>query len=410
MQLCGHNSFVKNSAESVRWGNIFKEETMGKRVVVALLVLLIATNVVFAGGSTEAADDDIHIALSAPITGDWSEFGIGFERSVRMAIEQLNADGGVLDGRKFRLSVGDTEGNPQMGTTLAQRFTSDRTVVAQIGPFASSTAMAAQPIFDAEGVVQLSPTASHADFAGGSPWSFGIVGTQRGEGPFNADFAYNHLGLRRVAVLHLNNDFGIDSAHYFSEAFKEMGGEIVDTEFYFDGERDFTAVLTKLAQTNADGLYIVSFYNDGAAINLQRQRIGWDVQVLGTGSLYNDQLIALGGDAVEGVCTATVFYSNDPDPRVVRYVEAFREKYGETPSFHAAVAYDAMMLLADAIERAGSTDRRAIRDAMAATVDFDNAVAGSVTFTPEGDAVKGYRRLVINGGKFQLFDIAGLPD
>ena len=186
---------------------------MAKRIVVGLLVLVVAAGGVFATGQGEraaATDGDIHIALSAPITGDWSEYGIGFDRSVRMAIDQINADGGVLGGRKFRLSVGDTEGNPQMGTTLAQRFTGDRTIVAQIGPFASSTAMASQPIFDAEGMVQLSPTASHADFAGGSRWSFGIVGTQRGEGPFNARFAYDHLGLRRVAVLHLNNDFGID--------------------------------------------------------------------------------------------------------------------------------------------------------------------------------------------------------
>lgn len=377
---------------------------MNRILSVLILSLLVAAGAFASGQAEPAADDDtIHIALSAPITGDWSEYGVNFQRSVEMAIEFINEDGGIL-GRQVRLSVGDTKGNPQESATLAQKWTSDPTVVAQIGAFSSSSSMAAQPIYDAEGMVQLSPTASHADYAGGSEWSFGIVGTQAGEGPFNARFAYEDLGIRRVAVLHLNNDWGIDAAEYFSEAFEDLGGEVVGTEFYFDGERDFTAALTKLRETGADGLYIASFYNDGAAINLQRQRLGWDdVMVLGPTSLYSTQLIELGGDAVEGLYTATGFFTEDTDPEVRAYVEQFTERYGAQPNFHAALAYDAMMLLADAIERAGSTDSAAIRDALAATRDFPG-LTGSITFTPAGDAVKGYRKLVIENGQFQVYE------
>lgn len=371
---------------------------MRKMFVVLLLVILVVMPVL-ATGTTEAGDDTIHVALSAPITGDWSEYGVNFQRSVEMAIEKINADGGVLDGQTFRLSVGDTKGNPQESATLAQKWTSDDTIVAEIGAFSSSSSMAAQPIYDAAGMVQLSPTASHADYAKGSPWSFGIVGTQAGEGPFNAAFAYNDLGIRKIAVLYLNNDWGIDTAKYFSEAFEALGGEVVGEEFYFDGESDFTAVLTKLKETDADGLFIASFYNDGAAINIQRDRLNWDVMVLGPTSLYSPQLIALGGDSVEGLYTATGFFAEDPDPRVREYVETFTQKYGSPPNFHAALAYDAMMLLANAIERAGSTDRTAIRDALAETVDFPG-LAGSITFTERGDANKGYSKLMIENGKF----------
>lgn len=377
------------------------------RMIWTVLLMVALTMGTWAAGEAEApaADDsgEIHVALSAPITGDWSEFGVGFERSVRLAIEEINANGGVLGGRTFRLSVGDTKGNPQEAATLAQLFTSDSTVVAQIGSFSSSSSMAAQPIYDAEGMVQLSPTASHADYAKGSRWSFGIVGTQAGEGPFNARYAYEDLGLRRMAILHINNDWGIDASQYFAEAFEELGGEIVATEFYFDGERDFTAALTKLSETNADGMYMASFYNDGAAINLQRERLGWDVTVIGPTSLYANQLIELGGEAVEGIYTATGFFAEDPDERVQTYVNAYRERYDATPTFHMALAYDAMMLLADAIERAGSTDREAIRDALAETADFPG-LAGTITFTPDGDANKGYRKLTIEGGRFQVLE------
>lgn len=371
------------------------------RSVIIVLVILVSVSPLFAGGAREA-DDTIHIALSAPITGDWSEFGINFRRSVELAISELNAAGGVL-GRQVRVSVGDTQGNPQQAATLAQQWTSDPTIVAQIGPFASGPAMASQPIYDAAGMVQLSPTASHTEYAGGSRWSFGIVGTQAGEGPFNANYAYNEIGIRNIAILHINNDWGIDTAHFFSRAFEDLGGTVTRTEFYFEGESDFTAVLSTLRESGADGLFIASFYNDGAAINIQRARLGWNVPVLGPTSLYSPQLIALGGDAVEGLYTGTGFFTPDPDPAVRRYVEAFEAAYGALPNFHAALAYDAMMLLADAIERAGSTESEAIRTAMAATADFPG-LTGSITFTPSGDAVKGYRMLRIQNGEFVIYE------
>lgn len=373
--------------------------TILRTITVALLVVAVVTPL-FAGGAREA-DDTIHVALSAPITGDWSEFGINFRRSVELAIDELNSAGGVL-GRQVRLSVGDTQGNPQQAATLAQQWTSDPTIVAQIGPFASGPAMAMQPIFDSAGMVQLSPTASHTEYAGGSPWSFGIVGTQAGEGPFNANYAYNEIGIRNIAILHINNDWGIDTANFFTRAFEGLGGRVTRTEFYFEGESDFTAVLASLRESGADGLFIASFYNDGAAINIQRDRLGWNVPVIGPTSLYSPQLIALGGQSVEGLFTGTGFFTPDPDPAVRRYVEAFEAQFGALPNFHAALAYDAMKLLADALERAGSTDSEALRTAMAATRDFPG-LTGSITFTPAGDAVKGYRMLQIRDGEFVVY-------
>ncbi len=375
-----------------------------RKSLFSLTILMIVTAVlpVFSTGTRESGDSSIHIALSAPITGDWSEYGVNFERSVTMAIDKLNEAGGVL-GRQFSLSTGDTKGIPQEAATLAQKWTSDPSIVAEIGPFSSSSSMAAQPIYDSMGMVQLSPTASHADYAGGSTWSFGIVGTQSSEGPFNAAFAYDDIGIRNVAVLHLNNDWGIDTAQYFTKAFETMGGTVTDVEFYFDGESDFTAVLTKLKDSGADGLFMAAFYNDGAAINIQRKRLGWNVPVIGPTSLYSPQIIELGGDSVEELYTGTGFFAEDPDPVIKDYVDRFRERYGASPNFHAALAYDAMMLLADAIKRAGSTDHAAIRDALASTDSFPG-LTGSITFNPDGSATKSYRKLVVKDGKFVPFE------
>jgi branched-chain amino acid transport system substrate-binding protein len=343
--------------------------------------------------------ESIHVALSAPITGDWSVYGTSFQRSVEMAIDMINAEGGVLGGRRFRLSVGDTRGNPTQAAALARNWTSDETIVAEIGAFSSSSSIAAQPVYNAAGMVQLSPTASHRDFANGSPWSFGMVGTQAGEGSFFAAFAYYDLGLRRIAILHINNDWGIDTAKYFSDAFKALGGEIVRTEFFFDGERNFTSVLTRLKNSRADGLFLATFYDDGAAISIERDRLNWDVTVLGPTSMYSPRLIPLGGESVEGLYTATSFFAEKRDPSIRTFVEGYIARYGYRPNFHDALAYDAMFVLADAVERAGSTDRGAIRDALARTRSFPG-ISGSISFSERGEAEKDYCRLVVENGRF----------
>ena len=374
-----------------------------KGIVILIAIALLAMPL-FAGGQQEVSNDDsdtIHIALTAPITGDYSEYGKNFQRSVEMGIDFINADGGVL-GKELVLSVGDSKGDPKESATLAQKWTSDPTIVAQIGDFTSTCCMASQPIYDQAQMVQLSPTASHTDYAKGSTWSFGIVGTQAAEGPFMADFAYNELGLRTIAVININNDWGVDTQKYFCEAFEKLGGKIVAEESYFDGEKDFTAILTKLKASNPDALFMAAMYNDGALISKQRAKLGWDVTVVGPSSLYSEQLLTLGGDAVEGLYTNVSFFTEDPDPKVQSYVTEFEAKYGLKPNFHAALAFDAINLLADAIEKAGTTDRAAIREVLSGTKDFD-ALTGSITFTPVGDAVKQYTRVWIKDGKFEVY-------
>lgn len=378
-----------------------------KKILQSVFILFLLSGLIFsatAGGSKESAKADsgtIHIALSAPITGDYAEYGTNFRRSVEMGIEHINAKGGVL-GKKLILSVGDSKGDPKESATLAQKWTSDPTIVAQIGDFTSTSCLAAQPIFDQAGMVQLSPTASHTKFAQGSKWSFSIVGTQSAEGPFMADFAYNLLKHRRIALIHINNDWGVDTQKYFSESFEKLGGTIVAKENYFDGEKDFTAILTKLRASNPDAIFMAAMYNDGASISNQRAKLGWNLPVLGPSSLYSEQLIKLGGESVNNLFTNVSFFTEDPREDIRSYVTEFQQRYGVKPNFHAALAYDAIQLLADSIKRAGSTDKDKIREALQATKDFPG-LAGSITFTPNGDAVKKYTRVWVSDNKFSIW-------
>jgi branched-chain amino acid transport system substrate-binding protein len=141
------------------------------------------------------AADTIRIGLSAPITGNYAEFGENFKYAVQMAVDEINAQGGLL-GKQIEVVVMDSKGDPKEAATIAQKFVQDKTIVAEIGDFTSTCCLAAAPIYERYGMVQLSPTSSHPDFAPSGKYMFGIVGTQDAEGPFNVKYiAQQHLGF-----------------------------------------------------------------------------------------------------------------------------------------------------------------------------------------------------------------------
>jgi branched-chain amino acid transport system substrate-binding protein len=369
-----------------------------------LLVQALALAVLVIGAAAPAAwsADPIHIGLSAPLTGNYAEYGQLFQKAIDLGVEWINASGGV-QGRPIVIIVGDSRADPKEAAALAHKFTSDTRIVAEIGDFSSTACLAAQPIYDRAGMVQLSPTASHPDFAPGSPWSFGIVGTQAGEGPFMARYAVQKLGKKRIAVLHIKNDWGIVSTDLFVKAAREMGADVVAVESYFESDKDFTGVLTKLRGLKPELLYIPSFYNEAALINKQREKLGWtDVTMMGPGSLYSPKLLEIGGDSVNGLYTSAAFFPKDPRPEVQKFVKGFEAKYKATPNMFAAVAYDTVNLLAFVIAKTGP-DRKAIRDELAKVRDYPG-VTGTITFTERRDVVKEYRRLVIRNGDFTLYD------
>ena len=365
------------------------------------MLLVALTGGLFAAPGSWSAEP-IHIGVSAPLTGNFAEYGQNWQKAINMGVEWINAAGGI-NGRPIEIVYGDSKSDPKDSAALAQKFTSDTRIVAEIGDFSSTASMAAQPIYYRAGLVQLSPTTSHPKWAPGSPWSFGIVGTQAGEGPFMARYAIEKLGKKRIAVLHINNDWGIASKDYFINAAKEMGAQILGVESYFETDKDFTAVLTKLRGLKPELIYVPSFYNEMALLSKQREKLGWpDVAVMGPGSLYSPKLLEIGGDSVNGLYTSAVFFPQDPRPEVQKFVKGFETQYKATPNMFAALGYDAINLLADTIRKAG-TDRKAIRDELVRTKNWPG-VTGNITFTERRDVVKDYRSLVVKNGAFTLYD------
>lgn len=372
---------------------------MNKRRILSLVCLLTFVVAGMPGaGSVFAQQGVVKIGLSAPITGNYAEFGENFKYAVQMAADELNAKGGIR-GRKVEIVVMDSKGDPKEAALIAQKFVQDKDIVAVIGDFTSTSCLAAAPIYERYGLVQLSPTASHPQFAPSGEYMFGIVGTQAGEGPFNVKYiAQEYLGLKSVAVIYINNDWGVATKDYFVKAADEYGLKVTISQPFFEGEKDFTATLTKIRQTNPEGIYIAAMYNEASLIARQIKKMGWNVKMLAPSSVFSDSLLKLGGDAVEGLVTNTFFALNDPDPKVQAFIKEFRRRAGRDPNLHAACAYDSMMILAQAIEKAGF-DRKAIRDALAATKNFQG-ITGSITFTKVGDVVRKYKIMVVENGQW----------
>lgn len=351
----------------------------------------------------QASGEPIQVGLSAPLTGNYSEYGTNWKKAMDIAVEKINAKGGVK-GRPIEIVAEDSKSEPKDSAQIAQKFSSNPKIVATMGDFTSTACMSAQPIYDRAGLVQLSPTASHPEFAPKSQWSFGIIGTQAEEGAFMADYTVKKEAKKKIAVLYINNDWGIAAQQQYVKRAKEDGGEIVATENYFDRDKDFTGVLTKLRGSKPEALYIATMYNDGALMSKQREKLGWnDVTVYGPGSLYSPKLLELGGSAVEGLRTSTIFMITDPRPEVQEFIKAFKARNnGVDPNMFAAIAYDAISILAGAIEKAG-TDRKAIRDELAKTQNYVG-MTGKFGFTERRDVKRDYHYLVVKNGAWTLLD------
>ena len=356
----------------------------------------------FALSAPTLAQEPIVIGVSVPITGQYAESGKSIQAGIELALKELNEAGGI-QGRPLEIVVGDSQGTPDIAKRVARKFVSDPKIVAEIGDFTSGCSMAAQPVYDKAGMTQLSPTSSHPSFAPGSPYSFGIVGTQAGEAPFMARALVERLGKKRLAVAYLDTDWGVAVKEYFVKEATRLGAEIVATESYLDGTTDFSALLKTLRAAQPEAVFLASMIPDAVGISKQRQADGWtDVILAGTPALYTPELVKLGGDALEDLLTFTLFFPKDPRPEVQNFIAAYQTANQTAPNWFAAIGYDTMKLLADAIKQGGA-ERKAIQQALAAVKEY-SGVTGKFTFSEQGDVIREYTLLQVKNGEFVLFN------
>lgn len=349
------------------------------------------------------AQDTVKIGEIASLTGKEASLGQSSHNGTLLAVEHLNAAGGIL-GKKIELIVEDTQSKSGESGTAVRKLISRDKVVALLGEVASSRSLEAAPICQSNKVPMISPASTNPAVTAVGDYIFRTCFIDPFQGPVMAKFARDTLKARRIALMvSTSSAYSVGLAKYFKEAFLAAGGEIVAEQKYTEGEKDFKAQLTAIKALAPDAIFNPGYYNEGALIVRQARDLGVTVPVFGADSWEAEALIELGGKAIEGAYLCSHYSPDDPSPRVRDFVAAYKKRFGAnfSPDSNASLGYDSVLVLADAIKRAGSTDRAKIRDAIAATKNFA-AVTGTITINEKRDASKNAVIVQVRDGRFQF--------
>jgi branched-chain amino acid transport system substrate-binding protein len=350
-----------------------------------------------ASGGPPADGDTLLLGEIGSLTGSEATFGISAQKGIELALQEVNAAGGVK-GKKVAVRVYDSQGKPEEAAQAATRLITQDKVLLIIGEIASSNSLAMAEKAQAAGVPMITPSSTSPSVTQKGDYIFRVCFIDPFQGYVMARFAWEHLKLRRVAVLQDNKSaYSVGLTDVFRRKFSEMGGSITTTESYSKGDTDFRAQLTALKKTRPEAIFVPGYYTDVGIIARQARELGMTVPLLGGDGWESDKLFELGGDALEGSYFSNHYAVDNPDPVLKQFIARYKATYGSVPDSVAALSYDAALLAADAMKRARELTGPAIRDALAATRDFPG-VAGTINLDANRDAVKQAVVLKVEGG------------
>jgi branched-chain amino acid transport system substrate-binding protein len=379
-----------------------EEGIMRKLFIGKFMLLAAAAALMMVSAGPAAAADTIKIGLAAPLTGDAAAYGDNIKAGAELKLEEINAAGGI-NGKKLELVEGDDLCDPKEAGTVGSRFAANKNIVAVLGHVCSSAHLAALPIYVRVGLPAISATATNVTIGEvGKGWSFRTCYTDDYQGQFLARYVKSVLGLDKVGVFYENNDYGIGLKDSFVDEADKVGLEVVATEAYNKGATDFGPQLTKLLALDPEGIFLCGYYQEGGLIANQARKKGFEGPLFGADGIDNQQYLEVGGQGAENTFVTVPFLADVAGPKAQEFVAKFKEKTDRDSDWMSANAYDALGILAAAIEEAGA-DRKGIRDAMAAMDSVDTGYKGAtgVTFFDEkGDCIKNAFVKKVEDGEF----------
>jgi branched-chain amino acid transport system substrate-binding protein len=348
------------------------------------------------------ADAQIKIGEINPISGAIGQYGTTCHRGIALAVEDVNAQGGVL-GQRIELITEDNQSQPGQAATIARKFVTQDKVLAIVGDLTSSATLAAAPIAQQAGVPLVTPTATNPKVTQVGDFIFRICFIDEFQGKVMARFAAEQLKLTKAAVLtDVKQDYSVGLSRFFEGVFTQAGGTVVKTQSYSSGDTDFRAQLTGLRAARPETVFLPGYYPEVGVILRQARQLGLSVPFLGCEAWDNPTLLQVAGKAADGCYFSNHFSADDPAPAVAQFVAHYRQKHGDRPDTFAALGYDAAALLFDAIKRAGKPEPVAVRDALAQTRDYPGAT-GTITINAQRNASKPAVILKIQDGHFIYF-------
>lgn len=376
---------------------------MSRKLCVLLVVVAMLVVSVPVVGAAEP--DVIKIGVFQPMTGALAAGGEQTWEGIELAKEEVNE---VL-GKPIEVVLVDNKSEKVEAANAMARLIDAEGVVGVVGSYGSSLSMAGGEVSEKAGIPVMGCSPTNPLVTKGKDYYFRVCFIDPFQGAVMANYAVNDVGAKTAAIIQdVAQDYSVALSYFFREKFIELTGDsksIVAFTSYQTGDQDFTAQLTDAISKNPDVIFSSGYYGEAALLARQARELGYEGVLLGGDAWDAPELIEIGGDAAEGLVFSTHY---DPEgattPTSKKFVDLYEAKYERAPNAFAALGYDAYMLLVDAIERAGSTDGDAIRDAIAETEKFEG-VTGWITINDEHDAVKSAVVKTVDGGEFKFLAV-----
>jgi branched-chain amino acid transport system substrate-binding protein len=362
-----------------------------KLLVISLTVALAGCppkNEAGGGGTGNAASSggDILVGEYGSLTGPQGTFGTSTHNAIMMAMDEINAAGGV-NGRKIKVLTEDDQSKQEEAANAVTKLISQNNVLAILGEVASSNSLAAAPICQSNKVPMITPSSTNPEITKKGDYIFRTCFTDDYQGENIARYAATQLHDKRAAILtDVKNDYSTGLTATITRIFTSLGGQIVGQQSYSNGDSDFRSQLTAIRAQNPEVIFVPGYYTDVGQIAIQARDLGMKQPLMGGDGWESPKLVEIGGHALDGSMYTNHYFYGDPNPIVRDFVQKYKQRYGSIPDGMAALGYDAARVMADAIKRAKKLDGPSLRDAIAATKGFQG-VTGTITIGPERDAV-----------------------
>jgi branched-chain amino acid transport system substrate-binding protein len=363
------------------------------------LALFLAT----AAMTPALAADSVKIGAIEDLTGPTARYGTMIRNGFELAAEQINAKGGVLHGRKIELLVEDAAGQKDQSITAAKKLLARDKVVALLGPTLSNEMYAAAPVANERKVPIIGTSVTAEGITDIGEWVFRTSLPEGDVVPAAVAAVKKKYNIKKVGLLYANDDaFSKSGFDVFKRSLTEAGIEIADIESFSQKDNDFSPQLTKLKGLGVDAIMVSALVEPASGVVMQARQLGLNVPILGGNGFNSPKLIDIAGKSAEGVLVGSPWFIEKPQPENQAFVAAFRAKFKQDPDQFAAQAYDTLFILAEAIDRADSTEAVKIQAGLKASDHM--GIMGPFKFSAHRDpaTVTGVVILVVKDGRFQI--------
>lgn len=374
-----------------------------KKLMIILLGVFVLS---LALGGTSQAAEKIKIGFHAPLTGFAASDGKSSSEGAKLAVEQVNGAGGI-NGKMLELVIYDDQAKATQAIPIANKLIGqDKVTVAVSGSYSSPTRSAAG-VFQEAKIPYVSAYAIHPDITRAGNYVFRTSFLGGIQGRAGAKLVGETLGKKRVVMITLQNDFGKSLAAGFKSMAGNFGIKIVNEYQYSIKDRQFGSIVAKVKADKPEAIYASGYYFTAGPLVSQLRSAGITVPIIGQEGYDSQKFIEIAGKASEGVIITTSLDRDSDVPETKNFIEAFEKKAGFKVDMVAASSHTAVMVVADALKRCGSTDPRAIRDAIAKT--HLKVSTGTIKFNELGEVMKAVQNQVVRDGNWHRHSVIEDP-